>query len=52
MAMTTRMAIPIIMRIYGGKVAIDNIEKTKKMYIPSYLSTLSVEKLVIRQILG
>jgi len=30
MAMMTRMATPIIMRIYGGKVAIDDIERGKK----------------------
>ena len=52
MAMMTRMAVPIIMRIYAGNVSIDNIEKAKNMYIPSYLSTLSVEKLVIRQVLS
>lgn len=51
MAIMTRMAIPIIMRIYRGQVAIEDSSKGKIKYTPSYLSTLGVEKFVIRQAL-
>jgi len=47
MAMMTRTATPMIMRIYNRKVAIHNTRR-KEGHTPSYLSTLSVEKLVIR----